>query len=192
MENFLKTLVTAALGIGLGLFSTWLAVERGYGFGAVTAGPWMAWPKSGSNEADPYAKAVVARSAEIPLGLAEGLMFIARQDDTGAFLDPKCDYRISGPLPPARTWTLTLMTPRGALIENRLGRYGVTASEIVREWRDAIDIVVSRYASPGAWLPLGEAVPFVLTLRLYDTIVRASATAIDARSMPSIKRGTCE
>ena len=90
METFIKALVTAAVGIGLGLFGTWLAVERGYGFGAVTAGAWTAWPKSGSNDADPYARAVIARTAEIPLGLAEGLMFVARGDDTGAPFDPAC------------------------------------------------------------------------------------------------------
>ena len=192
LENLLKTLATAAIGIGLGLFSTWLAVERGYGFGAVNAGPWTAWPKSGSSEADPYARAVVARSAEIPLGLAEGLTFVARQDDAGALLDPKCDYRVSGPLPPARTWTMTLMTPRGGLIDNPVHRFGFTSGEIVREKSQSIDIAVSRYASAGNWLPLGQQVPFVLALRLYDTIVRASASAIDAAAMPSITRGTCE
>ena len=192
MANLLKTLATAAIGIALGLFGAWMAVERGYGFGAVTAGAWMAWPKSGSSDADPYARAVVARTAEIPLGLAEGLMFVARQDDNGASLDPKCDYRVRGPLPPARTWTLSLMNPRGGLIPNSIGRYGFTASEIVRERADNIDVVVSRIARAGNWLPLGDTVPFVLTLRLYDTIVRASATALDAKSMPFVTRGACE
>src|SRR3954465_8044933 len=99
-------MVTVAVGVALGLFVTWLAVERGYGFGAVRAGPWTAWPRTGSAEADPYARAVTARSAAIALGLAEGLMFVASADSTGAPLDPVCDYRVRGRTPPARAWTI--------------------------------------------------------------------------------------
>ncbi len=179
------------IGVALGLFATYMAVERGYGFGAVNAGAWRAWPKTGSPEADPYARAVVARTGEIPLGLAEGLMFIADSDDTGAPLDPKCDYTIRGRTPPARYWTLTLMTPRGFLIDNDLKRFGFTSAEIVRERETPLDVIISASARPGNWLPLGRPAPFVAVLRLYDTIVRASASAIDARSLPSVVRGSC-
>ncbi len=184
-------MTTLLVGVGLGLFATYMAVERGYGFGAVIAGAWTAWPKTGSPEADPYARAVMARSGEIPLGLAEGLMFVASADDDGRPFDPRCDYTIRGRLPPARAWTITVMSPGGFLIRNEIGRYGFTSGEIVRERETPVSITISRSARPGNWLPLGEETPFIVVLRLYDTIVRASASAIEARTMPSVQRGVC-
>jgi hypothetical protein len=58
-------LAVAAL-VGLG--ATWLALSRGTAFGPVTIGAWTAWPKSGTREVDPYARAAIARSGELPLG----------------------------------------------------------------------------------------------------------------------------
>jgi hypothetical protein len=188
---FLKTLCVIFAGIFIGLATTYSAVERGEGFGAVHAGPWTGFPKSGSGDADPYARAVVSRTAEIPLGLAEGLTFIARSDDGGRKLDPHCDYSVGGPVPAARDWTMTLMDPRGALIENNAKRYGFTSAAILRGEDGHFTITVSRAARPGNWLPLGETKDFEIVLRLYDTPISATATAIGAAAMPSITRGRC-
>jgi hypothetical protein len=191
LTTFLKTMASVAIGVALGLLATWFAVERGYGFGAVNAGPWIAWPNAGSPEADPYARAVIARSAAIPLGLAEGLLFVARADSQDRELDPACDYRIRGRTPPARYWTLNAATPEGFLIPNAVGRYGFTSSEIVREDPEIVDIVAAREARAGNWLPIAGTRPFVLAFRLYDTIVRASARGVAADNMPSITRERC-
>ena len=48
MIQFLKILIVTLVGIGLGLAMTFFAVERGMGFGAVKAGPWTGWPRSGN------------------------------------------------------------------------------------------------------------------------------------------------
>ncbi len=48
-------LTTLAIGGTVGLGLTWFATVSGYGLGAVEAGPWHAWPKSGTEDADPYA-----------------------------------------------------------------------------------------------------------------------------------------
>ena len=188
---FLKTLCVIFVGIFIGLAATYYAVERGEGFGAVHAGPWTGFPKSGSSDADPYARAVVSRTAEIPLGLAEGLTFIARTDEAGKKLDPHCDYTVRGPVPVARDWTMTLMDPRGALIDNAAKQYGFTSAAILRAEDGLFTITISRAARPGNWLPLGEAKEFEIVLRLYDTPVSATAAALDAAAMPSITRGRC-
>ena len=191
MVNFLKTLVAVTAGIALGLAMTFFAVERGLGFGAVRAGPWTGWPKTGSRDADPYARAVLARTGETPLGIAEGLSFVARTDSSGGLLDPRCEYSVRGPVPPARWWTLTVMSPDGRLIDNPTRVYGFTSAEIVRFASGDFEIVAARAARPGNWLPLTENQPFVLTLRLYDTTMSAAASALDAGSMPSIERRRC-
>lgn len=191
MTSFLKTLVTVALGIVLGLGLTWLAVERGYGFGAVQAGAWSAWPKTGSPEADPYARAVMSRTGEIPLGVAEGLSFIARTDDNGRALNGRCEYTLRSPVPTGRFWTLTPITPEGGRFASPDSRAGFTSGEIVRLADRSFEIVLSREVRPGNWLPIDRPAPFHLMLRIYDTQVSSTAAVIDARSMPKISRGAC-
>jgi hypothetical protein len=187
----LKVLCAALLGIVLGLGVTWSAVERGYRFNAVDAGPWTSFPRNAYADAEPYARAAIARSGEIPLSLAEGLSFIARQDEAGRPLDARCDYIITSPIPAARFWTLTPMTPDGGLIANDVGRFGVTSAEIVRDGRGRFEIVASSQARAGAWLPLTSGAPFVFMLRLYDTPSSAAATSLTADQMPGLQRGAC-
>ena len=191
MLNFLKTLLALACGVAMGLFLTWLTIERGYGFGAVKAGPWTAWPRSGTAEADPYARAALARNAETPLGLAEGLAFTASEDSAGRQLDAACLYRLSGAVPPARYWTLTLSDARGRLAETAQGRYGFTSAEILRDGDGRFEISVARGVQPGNWLQPGAQKRFLLALRLYDSPVSATASALERAALPVITRGEC-
>ena len=191
MTAFLKTMLVVTLGVALGLLSTWLAVERGYGFGAVQAGPWTAWPKTGSSEADPYAKAVMARNGEIPPGVAEGLHFLAKSDESGGELNARCEYFVRGPMPVARYWTLSPMTPAGGRLLPDGHRTGFTSAEIARNADGTFEIVVASEVRPGNWLPVLPATPFQLMLRIYDTQVSSTAAVIDARTMPHIARGAC-
>lgn len=179
------------LGVSLGLGATYVAVRQGYGFGVAHAGPWTVWPQNGTPEIDPYARAILARTGEIPLGLAEGLSLIARKDDLGDWLDGSCDYVVSGRLPVARFWTLTLLDPDGRLVENPLRRYGLTSSEIVRPASGPPEITLSLNARPGDWLPIGRERRFMLALRLYDTVISASAATIEAANLPRIARKGC-
>ena len=191
MLNFLKALVCACAGVALGLAATFFSVESGFGFGAVKAGPWTAWPRSGAPEADPYARAALARSGELPLGLSVGLSFFARADSAGALLSGRCSYEISGVLPAARFWTLTAAGPRGYLVANSAGRYGFTSGEILRRAGGAFVITAAPTVQPGNWLPLGSPERFVLVLRLYDTPVSATASALSAVSLPVIRQTGC-
>ncbi|PSC04539.1 hypothetical protein SLNSH_13670 [Alsobacter soli] len=183
----------AVLGIGLtlGLGATWLAVARNVSFGAVEVGPWTAWPRTGALDADPYTKASVARSGEAPLGLGEGLVFTARRDSAGRPLIARCSYAVVGRTPQARYWTLTVQTPGGQLMENPAQRYGFTSAEIVRPSVGAFTIAVSREARPGNWLPTSGDGRFDLVLRLYDTPVSPTGSAIEATAMPRIDAVGC-
>src|ERR1700761_6841377 len=85
--GYLFTFVVAAL-VGLGL--TQYALTRGTAFGAITIGAWTAWPKTGTADIDPYARAAIARSGELPIGSGDGVAFFASSDDTGHVLDGRC------------------------------------------------------------------------------------------------------
>jgi hypothetical protein len=188
----IKSCFVVVLGTLLGLALTFLSLERGFGFGAVRAGPWTGWPKAGSPEIDPYARALVARSGSIPLGTGEGVTFTARADSTGAPFDPNCVYTVRGPMPQARYWTLSVFSPTGALIENPAKRYGFTSAEILRESTSPPEIVLAATAQPGNWLPTSPASSYVVVLRLYDSVLSATAASLDGSVMPKIVKGACQ
>jgi hypothetical protein len=190
--NIFKFLIIVLAGTVLGFAITYRVLQKGPIFGVVSAGPWTTAPKSGSLDVDPYSEAIEARSAELPLGSAEGLTFIARTDSNGAPLRPHCDYDVLGSVPSTRYWTLTLVSPHGFLIDNSAKRFGFTSAELVRAADGTFDIAIARQARPGNWLPLGRAQPFMLMLRLYDTLLDFGTSKVDASAMPKIVMGDCE
>jgi hypothetical protein len=186
--GFLFSFAVAAL-FGLGL--TQFALTRGTAFGAITIGAWTAWPKTGTTDIDPYARAAIARSGELPIGSGDGVAFFASADDGGRLLDGRCTATVSGTTPPARFWTMTIYDLDGRLVPNPADRYGFTSQEIARRADGSFEISLSPRARPGNWLPTGGIDRYVIVLRLYDTPVGvATRTAKDA-PMPSISAGAC-
>jgi hypothetical protein len=179
--------VAAVFGLGL----TQFALTRGTAFGAITIGAWTAWPKTGTSDIDPYARAAIARSGELPIGSGDGVAFFASSDDTGRPLDGRCIATLSGTTPAARFWTVTLYDLDGRLVSNAADRYGFTSQEIARRSDGSFEIVLSPRARPGNWLPTGGIDRYVVVLRLYDTPVGvATRTAKDA-PMPAVTAGAC-
>jgi hypothetical protein len=185
------TLYALCLAFGLGFGSAFWSIGRGFPLGALTAGPWVAWPKVGSREADPYAKAVVARRGDIPLGIGEGLTFSASTDSEGRALESACTYRLGRETPAGRFWTLSLYDETGRPAVTELGRASFTSSELLRDAQGRFEVLLSRDALPGNWLRLPAEGRFNLVLRLYDTPVAAGSAALDAAAMPAIERLEC-
>jgi hypothetical protein len=184
---FLAFLVAAGTGLG----ATWLALTRGTAFSAITIGAWTAWPKTGTTDIDPYARASIARSGELPIGSGDGIAFYARADDAGNLLDGRCETLLRGVTPAARFWTLTLYDPEGRVVANSANRYGFTSQAITRFSDGSFQIVVAPRARPGNWLPSGGADRYLLVLRLYDTPVGAATRIGREAPMPAISRRAC-
>lgn len=182
-------ILALVIGSASGLGMTWVMSARDNGFGALDIGVWRAWPRSGTSEADPYARAVFARSGELPIGLAEGISFVAATDNRGYAIDGRCITRISGKLLPARFWTLTIYDGRGRLIENPAARHGFTSTEVVFSDEGTIDIWLSPRVHSGNWLPTGESERIVAVIRLYDTPTGVARS--EAAQMPNITREKC-
>ena len=185
--GFLFSFAVAAM-FGLGL--TQYALTRGTAFGAITIGAWTAWPKTGTADIDPYARAAVARTGELPLGSGDGVAFFAASDDRGRALDGRCVVTVSGITPPARFWTLAIYDADGRLIPNGANRYGFTSQEIARQADGNFEIVLSARARPGNWLPTGGIDRYVAVLRLYDTPVGVATRSAKDAPMPAVSE-TC-
>lgn len=185
----LAFIVAAAVGLG----STWLALTRGVAFGAITLGAWTAQPKSGTADIDPYARAAIARTGQLPVGLGDGVAFIAKTDDAGYPLDGRCEVLVSGTTPQARYFTLALYGPDGRLVANSLDRHGFTSQEMIRKADGSFDVVLAPRARSGNWLPTGGVERYVLVLRFYDTPVGIATRAEREAPMPAIKSpGRCQ
>lgn len=186
-------LVVYAVGLALvlGLGSAYWAVHGDYPFGKVRAGAWQATPRVGSSEADPYARAVLARTAEIPLAIGEGLTLTATEDDAGRPLDAACVYRIGRVTPQARFWTLTLYDEAGRPVSSELQRSGFTSAEVLRDREGGFSVVIAREPMPGNWLRAPDAGRLGLALRLYDTPVATAAATLDPRTFPNVERLEC-
>jgi hypothetical protein len=188
---FTMTVYAIALGLGLGLGSAYQVLRGDYPFGAVHLGPWTAWPELGSGQADPYARAIVAKRGDIPLALGEGLMLRATHDSRGQPLDSACTYRIGSAMPPTRLWTLSVYDAGGGAVQSDLKRSGFTSSEILWDANEQFSILLSRQLQPGNWIQLPQGGPFTLSLRLYDMPGIAGALKLGAEAFPSIDRLEC-
>ena len=191
MRLLLGLLFAFTIATVVGLGATWFALTQGTAFGAIAIGAWTAWPKTGTADVDPYARAAIARNGELPIGSGDGVAFFALADDRGRPLDGRCDVVLTGTTPQARFWTLTLYDPEGQLIANSVDRQGFTSQEVVRNADGSFMIVVAPRARPGNWLPTGGVERYVLVLRLYDTPVGVATRASPEAPMPSVTAGRC-
>jgi hypothetical protein len=187
----LGCLFALAVAAVVGLGTTWLALSHGTAFGAVTIGAWSAWPRTGTRDIDPYARATIARSGELPIGSGDGIAFVARADDNGRPLDGRCDIVLSGFTPQARFWTVTLYDPLGKLVANSVARHGFTSQELVRRSDGSFEIVVAPRARSGNWLPTGGVDHYELVLRLYDSSVGVATRAAREIPMPAVSVRSC-
>jgi hypothetical protein len=188
---FLGSCFTLILAAAVGLGATWLTLTHGVAFGALNIGAWTAWPKNGSVDIDPYARATIARTGELPIGVGDGVAFYARSDDAGNTLDGRCTFVVAGLTPAARYWTLTLYDTQGRLVANTIDRHGFTSAEILREAGGRFAITIGPRARPGNWLPSGGVEQFVLAWRLYDTPIGVASLSTKEGPMPAITRRSC-
>lgn len=190
MRLLLGTLFALGIAAMVGLGTTWIALTQGQAFGGLSVGAWTAWPRHGTPGIDPYARAMVARSGELPVGSGDGIAFMAHTDDSGHALNGRCDVLISGSTPQARYWTITLYDPNGALVPNPVQRHGFTSHEIVRRANGTFEITAGPRSRPGNWLPTSNVEQYVLLLRLYDTPIGVATRGREV-TMPAVTRKSC-
>jgi hypothetical protein len=178
-----------ATAVGLGL--TFTTATRGVDVGTLKIGAWTARPRAGTSGIDPYARATVARSGELPVGAGDGITFLALKDDAGHALDGRCDVVVSGVTPAARFWTLTVYDTKGQLIANTLQRYGFTSQEVVRGSDGSFTVRIAARARSGNWLPTAGIGHYTLALRLYDTPVGVATRSQKDAPLPAVATAGC-
>jgi hypothetical protein len=182
--------LSLGLGLSLGLWSAWLTVRSPAPIGVIRLGPWQAWPSAGTVDVDPYSRARLARTGEIPLGSGEGLALLAQTDDSGAPLTSSCDYTIAGETPPARLWTVSIEDAEGRAVRNGEEVAALASDVLLRAPDGTFAIALSKGPKSGNWVSPDDARRFRVVVRLYDTTARL-VTALTTLTMPHIVRERC-
>lgn len=179
------------LAVALGVWTAWLTVRSPAPVDTIRLGAWQAWPNAGTPKADPYSKARLARTGELPLGSGEGLALLAQTDSAGRPLRGACRYLIAGQTPTARLWTMAVEPIRRADASSRPGRANAVSSDaLLRNPDGSFTVAVSGPPRPGNWLSPPAGHTFQIVLRLYDTTARTT-TALTSLSMPEIRLEGC-
>ena len=145
----------------------------------------------GSEAADPYTRARVARHGLLALAKSEAVYFTRTTDDRGRPLRETCDYRLSGKGQDARWWSITLYDADSRLPMNGDDALSIDASQTGEGAWSAV-IAPRKPAGSGHWISSRNAGTFDLTLRLY--IPSAALLDEPGRTVnaPSISRLACE
>lgn len=201
MHLFFRLFVVTLLGLTLGALSAlWFG-------GMVSAGPrignaididgWRSDWSIGSENADPYVRARVARNGLLALRKEEAVYFIRNEDDEGAPLTESCTYRVSGAQYPARWWSITLYDGDNRLPMNTDQRLSFDQSQAETLYPDtaqgwAFQISTGAPENPSApWVSSKAGGEFDLTLRLYQPDSSVLSDPAGSLVPPSIDRLDC-
>lgn len=181
-------------GVALGLASAWLALRNPLASApSATAGAWRTSLLAGSTDADLHTRARVALGGLLALSRDETLYFVAERDDAGAPLRSRCSYRVEGPPPPARWWSLTAYADDFFLFDHPQRAYSLNGGTARLDADGRFALVTGPAPADAAthWLPTPGDRGLMLVLRLYNpdpALVAAPGTL----APPSIRRiGDC-
>jgi hypothetical protein len=187
----LRAFAVAVAGLALGLWATGAALSGLLPIAVDRLGQWRYEARAGAADADPYTRARVERSGEIPLALGEGVTLTTDVDSDGHALNAACLYKLGAKAPTARYWTLTPIDADGFVLANDDERHVLRSSEILRESDGGFWIWISRRVHAGNWLPLGLDGAFGLELKLYDPALGDAAVGFERATAPSVVKVRC-
>ncbi len=188
MRLLLKLLAVLVAGTMLGLLATWLTVFR-FPPGRIGNGPWKTDPAVVTPQTDAYRRAFLAVNGLFALNRSEAIYYTANTDSDGRALTGRCRYKVEGPAPDARWWSITAYGPDGYLITNSTGRYSVTKQQLAPDTHGSIVVPVGGNSGGNNWIAVGTG-RFSLSLRLYNPGPEFIADLADA-ALPALLRVGC-
>lgn len=162
-------------------------------FGDIEIDGWRSDFAIGSEAADPYTRARVARHGLLGLAKSEAVYFTRTVDGEGRPLSEACDYRISGGAMPADWWSITLYNGESYLPDNTDGALSIDATQLNAGDSPWEAMVSAQKPEEGtAWISSKAAGNFDLTLRLYVPSAALLGDPETAITPPVIERLSCK
>lgn len=192
----LKWIASTLVGMVLGVVSAlWMAgqtqITPPISFQDVEVEGWHSDWTIGSEAADLYTRAWVARHGLLALTKREAVYFVRATDDDGQPLKEACDYRVSGGDFPAEWWSITIYDRDSRLPMNDGWALSVDKTDIGDQGDWTVLVSSAAMADGTQFISSKNAGVFDLTLRLY----RPSAALIENPASnlvpPSIETVSC-
>mgnify|MGYP000221117388 CR=1 FL=1 len=193
--RWLATLALALIaGVGSALWlAGWTPLDPPGLFRSIEVNRWTSDPAIGSETADPYTRAYVARRGLLGLRREEATYYLRAVDDEGAALRADCAYVIEGAVPDARWWSVTLYAGDYFLAQNGDDAHSIDASRAVigadGRWRATLQ--ASDPGDGSFWISSRNAGEFDLLYRLYNASDAVLETPETALVTPDIIRLGC-
>lgn len=201
MQWIIRLIVAIIFGANFGALSAlWLGgmISGGPRIGdAINVDEWRSDWSIGSENADPYVRARVARNGLMGLRKEEAVYFLKTEDDAGEALSDACTYRVRGGQFPAAWWSITLYDAENRLPMNeddRLSFDQTQAENLYGEEASDWSFIVSATApeaTDAAWVSSRAGGSFDLTLRLYQPSPDLLEDPAAALTPPKIERLSC-
>ena len=176
MQWVIRLIVAIIFGANLGaLTALWFGgmISGGPRIGnAIDVENWRSDWSIGSENANPYVRARVARNGLMGLRKEEAVYFLKTEDDQGDPLTEACSYRVSGGTYPAQWWSITLYDAENRLPMNEDARLSYDQTQAERgsdgaNW--AFQVSSEAPETDGTpWVSSKAGGNFDLTLRLYQ------------------------
>ncbi|MEM6586371.1 MAG: DUF1214 domain-containing protein, partial [Pseudomonadota bacterium] len=163
-------------------------------FGDVELTGWRSEFASGSEAADPYTRARVARHGLLALAKSEAVYFTRTTDDEGRSLTEECAYRLTVGELPAGWWSVTLYNGESYLPDNTDEALSVNATQARGDGASNGDFtatIAPQRPEQGAWISSRNAGGFDLTLRLYMPDQALLDNPQGTLKTPSVERVAC-
>ncbi|MFN3213344.1 MAG: DUF1214 domain-containing protein [Henriciella sp.] len=196
-----RSIIAVILGVIFGaLTALWFGgmISGGPTIGnAIDVDGWRSDWSIGSESADPYVRARVARNGLMGLRKEEAVYFLKTEDDAGEPLSEACTYRVSGGVMPAAWWSITLYDPDNRLPMNEDGHLSFdqtqaeqTGAGDASAW--AFQVSADAPDDGSAWVSSKAGDTFDLTLRLYQPEARLLEEPTVSLPAPRIERLSCD
>ena len=188
MRAVLAWMAVVLVGLALGAGTAWWSIDAGRQGFAQDAGGWHWSRATGSESADMYTRAVVARDGILALTADEALYLTMTRDENGRPLEESCVYELTGGAVAARWWSVTLYARDNFLARNSDHAFSIDATDLgaAPAWTariapvrgDAVAWISSRGAGSG----------FSIMLRAYNPEPEFPR---DASVLPRLRTVSC-
>ena len=201
MQMLVRLIVAVIFGANFGaLTALWFGgmISGGPSIGkAIDIDNWHSDWSIGSENANPYVRARVARNGLLGLRKEEAVYFLKTVDESGEPLSEACTYRISGGVLPAGWWSITLYDSDSRLPMNQDAHLSFDQSQAdqltdrdATAW--AFQVSATAPTAGTAWVSSKAGGMFDLTLRPYQPDQALLDRPIAALTPPRIERLSCD
>lgn len=189
---FIRNLV---FGTAIALFSGFASAHYAIDFlgkgSNLRTGQWTRLESIENTAGNPYRAALKARTSGVALAPGEGLVFSSDRDADGDIFDPRCAYRLTGRMPKASLWSLSVNTVQEGQEVGHAKRRFVVSHSVQWKADGTLQVAIAPDIQQGNWLASPASGPFTVSLRLYDTPLALNTQEMNAGELPEISKGAC-